>query len=156
MKTRRTTIDLNFLLPEVPDVDDTCVERLEALIGAGSGISRAHVKGEDAKAPKLCLHYDPEVVTLAQVERLAKAAGLQITERFGHAIIPFHFVGGEDAARHIEKRLSGQDGVLGVSVSLPAQVARIEFDRQLISREEIQRLVEGLTDAPKPSRAKSC
>ena len=149
MKTRRTTIDLNFLLPEVPDAEDTCLARLEALIGASNGISRAHVKTEGAKAPKLCLHYDPEVVTLAQVERLAGAAGLQITERFGHAIIPFHLVGGEDAARRIEKGLTRHDGVLNVSVSLPAQVARIEFDRQITSREAIQKQLEGLTKAPK-------
>ncbi len=156
MSLRRTTIDLHFLLPEMPDDDDACVARLEALSAAGRGISRAHVKREGDKPPTLCLHYDPDVVTLAQVERLAKATGLQITERFGHAIIPFRLIGGEDAARRIEKGLAGQKGVLGVSVSLPAQVARIEFDRQVISREAIQRQVEGVTDAPKPSRPKSC
>ncbi len=139
MNLHRTTIDLTSLLPELPDADDACVDRLEALIGEGRGISRAHIHGRDGKTPALCLHYDPEVATLAQVERLARAAGLQITERFGHAIIPFRLIGGEDAARRIEAELSRLDGVLGVSVSLPAQAARVEFDRGIVSQETVER-----------------
>ncbi len=128
----------HLLLPELPDADDACVDRLEAIIGEGRGISRAHIHGQDGKAPALCLHYDPDVVTLAQVERLATAAGLQITQRFGHAIIPFRLMSGEDAARRIETELSRLDGVLGVSVSLPAQAARVEFDRSIVSLETIE------------------
>lgn len=139
MNHHRTAIDLTSLLPELPDADDACVDRLEALIGEGRGISRAHIHSQDGKTPALCLHYDPDVVTLAQIERLAKAAGLQITERFGHAIIPFRLIGGEDAARRIEAELSRVDGVLGVSVSLPAQTARVEFDRGITSLETIER-----------------
>ena len=144
MSLRRTTIDLTSLLPELPDADDACVDRLEAIIGEGRGISRAHIQGQDGKAPALCLHYDPDVVTLAQVERLATAAGLQITERFGHAIIPFRLMSGEDAARRIEAELSRLDGVLGVSVSLPAQAARVEFDRSIVSLETIEQRLKDM------------
>ncbi len=152
MNLHRTTMDLASLLPELPDADDACVDRLEALIGEGRGISRAHIHSRDGKTPALCLHYDPQVVTLAQVERLAKAAGLQITERFGHAIIPFRLVGGEDAGRRIESELSGLDGVLGVSVNLAAQAARVEFDRGIVSLERIQQQLSsmgiGITSRP--------
>ena len=149
MNQHLTTIELDTLLPELPDADDACVARLEALIGEGRGISRAHVLGEDKGTPALCLHYDSDSVTLAQVERLARAAGLRITERFGHAVIPFRLVGGEDAARRIEAGLARQAGVLGVSVSLPAQAARVEFDRSIVSLETIEgRLRDMGTGAP--------
>ncbi|RUL89480.1 heavy metal translocating P-type ATPase [Tautonia sociabilis] len=154
MDSRHTLIDLNSLLPELPGADDACVARLEALIGEGRGISRAHTLRDDGGPATLCLHYDPDVVTLAQVERLARAAGLQITERFGHALLPFRLVGGEDAARRVEAGLARLHGVLGVSVSLPAQAARVEFDRRGVSLEEIERRLRELTDPP--SRDRSC
>lgn len=153
MNHKNITIDLKSLLPDLPDARDACVARLEALIGEGRGISRAHTLSRDGGPSALCLHYDPEVVTLAQVERLARAAGLQITERFGHATIPFRLVGGEDAARRIEAGLARQDGVLGVSVSLPAQAARVEFDRHIISLEEIEQGLKELGAEIPPQEA---
>lgn len=140
----RTRIELSLLLPEIPDARDACVRRLEALIGEDRGITRAHVVGDSKEQPSLCLHYDPAVVTLAQVERLARAAGARITGRFGHAVIPIHLVGGEVVPRRIEAGLRLSDGVLEASVSLPGQVARVEFDRERISPEKIKDALRGL------------
>jgi Cd2+/Zn2+-exporting ATPase len=122
---------------------------LEALIGERQGITRAHIRNRDGEKPALCLHYDPTLVTLAQVERLAKTAGLQLAERFGHAVLPLRLLAGEDAARRIEAELSRLDGILSVSVSLPAQAARVEFDRERVSLERIgQSLLEIAGDTP--------
>lgn len=149
MNDRRTTIDLDELLPELPDSRDGCVERLRELIGAGRGISRAHLIIEkEGGRGSLCVHYDPDVVTLAQVERLARAAGIEIGNRYGHAIIPFRLLGGEDAARRIEAGLAKVDGVLGASVNLPAQAARIEFDRRVVSQAELEERLQELTAPP--------
>lgn len=149
MKTTR--IELGLLLPEVPDAQDACVARLESLIGEKRGITRAHLVGDHPKGATLCLHYDPALTTLPQVERLAKAAGTELTERFGHAVLPIRFVGGEDAARSFESDLSRLDGVLAVSMSLPAQAMRIEFDRRRITLERIETaLLEMGLAAPKP------
>lgn len=156
MTERTTTIDLGILLPELPDARDACVARLTALLGEGREIASAHLvdaQGEGG-GPSLCLHYDPDATTLAQVERLARAAGLQISERYGHAIVPLRIVGGEDSARGVESGLAAMDGVLGVSVSLPAQAARIEFDRRVVSREAVEvRLRELAGRAAPPARA---
>lgn len=158
MPERRTSIDIETLLPDVPDSGDGCVARLEQLLGANRGISHTHLVREDGGQGKLCLHYDPELVTLAQVEGLARAAGLRITERYGHAIVPFRLVGGEDAARRIEAAIARHDGVLGVSVSLPAQAARVEFDRQATSLGAVERALKELTgdtrqDVAEPSES---
>jgi Cd2+/Zn2+-exporting ATPase len=139
-----TRIELPLLLPDVPNEHDACVDRLRALIGDGHGISLVHLAASEGTSPALCLHYDPGVVTLAQVERLARAAGARMTERFGHAVIPIHLVGGEDAARRVEAELAGLDGVTGASVSLPAQLARVEFDRQRASLERVEAALRSL------------
>ena len=135
---KSVAIDLPVLLPDVPDEHDACVERLQALIDGRPGMGRVHVRNDGTGIPALCLHYDPSVVTLAQVERLAHAAGANVTGRFGHALIPIRLVGGEDAARGIEAELSRYEGVLSASVNLPAQVARVEFERGRITPERIR------------------
>jgi len=151
MTERKTTIRLESLLPDLLDARDACVDRLQTLLGDGEGIRRAHLihtGGEDGKGVEFCLHYDPEAVTLAQVERLAKAAGLKITDRYGHVLLPFRLVGGEDAARRLEADLGRMEGVLAVSASLPAQTIRVEFDRRTISAEPIRQRLRELTDKP--------
>jgi Cd2+/Zn2+-exporting ATPase len=139
-----TRIELPLLLPYVPNENDACVDRLRALIGDGQGINRVHLATAEGTNPTLCLHYDPGVVTLAQVERLARAAGARVSEQFGHAVIPIRLVGGEDAARRVEAELAGLDGVIGASVSLPAQLARVEFDRQRASLERVEAALRSL------------
>jgi Cd2+/Zn2+-exporting ATPase len=136
---RTTEIDLPLLLPDVPDQHDACVGRLESLLADRRGISRAHVKQDGDATPTLCVHYDPGVVSLAQVERLARAAGAEVTGRYGHEMVRIRVVGGEDAARRIESELRAVSGVLAASVSLPAQVARVEYDKERTSAKEIAR-----------------
>jgi Zn2+/Cd2+-exporting ATPase len=141
ISTRPATFDLDSLLPDVTDPRDDCIIRLQSLIGEWRGIIRAHVREQGEKPPSLCLHYDPALLTLAQVIDLAKAAGLRITENFGHAVVPFRFLGGEDAARRIEADLSSVDGVISVSASLPAQALRVEFYRRIVSVEAVMRRI---------------
>ncbi|MET0399824.1 MAG: heavy metal translocating P-type ATPase [Longimicrobiaceae bacterium] len=137
--TKTLRIDLPVLLPELPDARDACVHRLEQLIAERREISRTHlVPTEDGGAHALCLHYDPDVVTLAQVERLARAAGAEVTQRYGHAVLPIRAVDGEDAGRRIEGALGAFPGVTAVSVSLPAQRVRVEFDRERTSVDAIR------------------
>ena len=102
------------------------------------GVTRAHVVIGDGAPASLCLHYDPEVLPLAQVERLARSAGARITEQFGHAVLAIRAVDGEDAARRIEDGLRGVGGVLNASVNLAAQAARVEFDRGQVSLDRIR------------------
>ena len=137
MSDRKLKIGLPVLLPDVPDARDACVSRLSALIEGRPGIERVHVVSDDGAA-KLCLHYDPDLLPLAQVERLARDAGAQVSERFGHAIVKLRAIDGEDAARRIDAALLGVRGILNASVNLAAQVARVEFDRTVIQLEEIE------------------
>jgi Zn2+/Cd2+-exporting ATPase len=140
--TNATRIDLPVLLPEVPDARDACVARLESVIRESPGILSTHVvpagPGQEAH---LCLHFDPDVIPLAEVERAARAAGAKVTRRYGHAVLPIRAVDGEDAGRRIESALIGMPGVLTAAVNLPAQRVRVEFDRRRTSRTEIKKVV---------------
>jgi Zn2+/Cd2+-exporting ATPase len=137
--THRTRIELPVLIPEVPDARDACVERLESTIRENPGILSTHVVEEGAsREAHLCLHFDPEVIPLAEVERIARAAGATVAERYGHAVLPIRAVDGEDAGRRIEGALLDEAGVLAASVNLAAQRVRVEFDRQVTSQAAVE------------------
>ena len=146
-------LDLPAVLPDVPDADDGCVSRLESLLVDKTGIERAHLVPPNGGAARLCLHYDPDILTLAQVERYAHAAGIDITGRYGHVVLPLRAIDGEDADRRIEANLLGLDGVLAASVSLPAQRARVEFDRDVTSEAAIASALLGLGYGVTPTPA---
>ena len=143
--TDRARIDLHVLLPEVPDARDACVARLEESVAQIPGITKTHVLvAENGGADLLCLHFDPSVLTLAEVERRARAAGAEIQGRFGHAILPIRAVDSEDAGRRIENALLGTDGVLAASVNLPAQRVGVEFDRRITSQHAVEHVLKDM------------
>ncbi len=124
------TVRLNIpvLLPHAPDAQDGCVGRLVALVRAEPGVSEAHLV-EGAEGPELCIHYDPEVLSLAQVRRRARQAGAQISERFGHLIGRVNGVRHARHARTLEAALVCEPGVLEAALDA-AGALRIEFDRE--------------------------
>jgi len=144
VKSRQTQIEVAVLLPEVADTRDACVKRLEELVGASRGIGRAHVVENSDGGAELCLHYDPDIVTLAQVERLARATGAELQDRFGHALMSLGADLSEDSGRRIEATLADLDGVLETSVNVAARSIRIEFDRERTTEVDLQAVLEDL------------
>ena len=138
---KRVRIELPVLLPEIPDGRDACVQRLQALLSPTRGITGTHLVG-DAGRTLLCLHYDADTITLAEVQGLARTAGAEITERYGHRVWPLHAIAAEDAGRRIEQTLASVDGVIAVSVNLPAQVARVEFERARFRPEGVDQALQ--------------
>lgn len=141
-------IDLPVVLPGVLDAQDACVERTIELLSGRQGITDVHLTPEDGAPAAICLHYDPDLISLARVERLALAAGSQVSEQYGHALLRLRAITGEDGARRIEDGLKAVDGVSSVSVNLAAQEARVEFDRTQTSEDEIRRVVQAMGHAP--------
>ena len=153
MAHQTARIDLPIVLPNVSRVRDECVARLVAMLVNEPGVEAAHVvdpkEGADrdlqtdarAGEAQLCLHYDPERLTLAQVEAFAHAAGAHVTDRFGHVVWPFREVGAEDEGRRLEQIIAELKGVTAVSVNFPGQVARVEFDRRVVEEEQLRAAV---------------
>jgi len=150
--TEKTRIELRLVLPDLPDERDACVARLESRLGRQRGITRGHVVYDDGRPASLCLHYDPDVLSLAEVERVARAAGTEIHDRYGHALLELRAVGAEDAAARIEAAFRSMPGVVGVSASIPAQRVRIEFERDRTSVAKLQAALRELGYASRPPR----
>ncbi|MBV6520383.1 MAG: Cadmium-transporting ATPase [Gemmatimonadaceae bacterium] len=154
-------VDLPLLLPGVEELRDACVSRLVSLLEERDGVESVHVIGpgeapeENAddvqlgsvtvqETARLCLHYDPERLTLAQVRDIVARAGAELTERFAHVVVPFRLVGTEDDGRRLEHGLLALSGVTAASVNLAAQSARIEFDRTFVSLPAVEQRLRQL------------
>jgi Cd2+/Zn2+-exporting ATPase len=145
-------LDLQLVLPGLPS-DDACVDRLERALAAQRGVLRAHVDRENTPIT-LCLHYDPDVLSLAEVERLGKRAGASIGERYRHEILTVDGMDCSDCALVIEHGLRRVDGILAAQASYAAQTVRVEYDGRKSSRAAIEARLRGLGYALRPGRMK--
>jgi Cd2+/Zn2+-exporting ATPase len=130
---------LDLLLPDLPDVQDACVSRLRGLVAAQEGVSLAHATTDGRS---ICIHFDPERITLSEVGRLVKAAGAELARQYGHLSISLEGAIEEDAGRGIEDLLRQQPGVLEVSASVSARLVRVEFDRRVIGADAVVRTIQ--------------
>lgn len=140
--TQTVRIELHLLLPEIPDHRDACVARLEARLGRERGLTSGQVVSEDGERAYLSVNYEPAVISLAEVERLARAAGAEIHDQYGHIDLKIRAVTSEDAASEIEAALRAVPGVVGASVSLAGQLARVEFERRRTSVVQLQKVLD--------------
>ncbi|GAA5232029.1 heavy metal translocating P-type ATPase [Verticiella sediminum] len=129
--TEKLRLDIPLVLPDVDSAADRCVSRLTAELVGRDGVESAHVvPADDGGAAQLCVHYDPAVLPLPRIRELVRAAGAQITQRYGHALwrldIPH-----QRRADTIAERLRELPGVLEAQASASGLV-RVEFDRARI------------------------
>jgi Cd2+/Zn2+-exporting ATPase len=148
--TQRLKLDIGILLPEVTDTRDECVARLIAALEAQPGVTQAHITESGGKEAVLCLHFDPQQLSVEEVAKLAEISGASIARKYGHAVFPLRVVAGEDAFLRIERALRDVPGVLTAAVSMASQMARVEFDREQTSAELIQRAIVESGYAPTP------
>ena len=135
--TEKLRLDLPLLLPDM-DAGDACVSLLTDELAHTRGVSEAHiVQSEDGKA-KLCLHYDPDLVTLAKIQRLARDAGARVTSRYRHEAIPVESIPAADAAASLTDVLRGLPGMLHANVNYAAGMAYVAYDNEKLSRTEIE------------------
>ena len=87
----------------------------------------------------LCIHYDPNLISLAAVKRIAEEAGSELRNGYHHEQIPFSGLDSADSATMIAKELEGMDGMLHASVSYAAGLAIVAYDTKVVSLEQIQR-----------------
>ncbi|HAH49696.1 hypothetical protein [Gimesia sp.] len=76
----RKNIDL--VLPSVSDIRDACVQRLTELLTAKEGIETTHATDNKGMSQdQICIHYDPERLSLGEVRELAKRYTTRQTAR---------------------------------------------------------------------------
>lgn len=142
--TNATTLQLDIpvLLPDAPDAADACTARLLAELTGREGVTWVHVLGADADQPaKLCIHYNPDVVSLGRIKEIAEGVGAQVTQRFGHVIWQLEGITSAGRARTVTDYLLGQPGVQEAAVSAGGAV-RIEFDRTGTAEPDLRRTLD--------------
>lgn len=83
----KVKIDLPILLPDVPDSDDPCISRLVGALENREGITYAHVKPGGKNESVLCIHFNPDVITLQRIKNIARVTGAQLNDQFGHLMV---------------------------------------------------------------------
>ncbi|MCB0132985.1 MAG: hypothetical protein KDD78_19120, partial [Caldilineaceae bacterium] len=128
-------IELNILLPDMDD-GDACVTFLTDRLAPNRGVDHLHFVRKNGST-SLCIHYDPSLISLAQVERLAETAGAQVTSQYRHEWIPFSGLTSADSADLLSERLSRLAGILHANVNYAAQCAFVAYDTDQLSREAV-------------------
>jgi Cd2+/Zn2+-exporting ATPase len=134
---KKLQIKIPLILPEVPDEKDQCVDKLIQQLQGKDGLEKVHVADQtDNGVPQLCFHYDPEVISIDLIQKLAEQTGAEITEKFGHKLIEVEGIRHTRHARNIERNLRNKAGILEASVSGSGMV-RLEFDSTKMDEAEI-------------------
>jgi Cd2+/Zn2+-exporting ATPase len=130
-------LDIPMLLPEIEDSCDDCVTQLERVLKSRKGIHRVHVKREQ-EPTQLCLHFDPNLVSLTAVERMARDAGSHLTQRYRHERIPFTGMDVADAAESLARYLEKLPGMLHASINYAAGLAFVAYDTQELTQAQVE------------------
>lgn len=136
-------LEIPVLLPEVEDEKDQCVQRLLEQISSHRGIEKAHVDRKNDHA-YFCLHYDQNLVSFVQLQRLAERAGAKVSKLYRHETLNITNMDCSDCATSIEHILGRIDGILAVSVNYAAEKLRIEYYTELISHKDVIRHITSL------------
>ena len=138
----KTQIEIELLLPGLHSRDQ-CVQRLQGLIEAKHGIGKAHIQELNGKETgSICIHFDPNLVSVGEVKQLASQAGLQLSDRYGHLLLKTSSMNVRQA-RRVAAQLLKVKGVLDAGVSADG-VIRIEFAKEMTSESAVRNAVEQL------------
>lgn len=155
---KKTKVNLDLILPDVPDEKDACVKRIIGDLEGRQGIEKVHVVPEtESSKAQLCFHYDPGTISVEKVEKLAEQSGAKITERYHHLLVEVDGLRHQRQTRLVETALHGKLGILSASASLSGMLM-VEYDTSLVKKEEVYELIkkEGLevrkTEDSKPAK----
>lgn len=151
--TTDTQLDLNTVLPEALDEKDACVRRLTVGLQAREGVISAHVKEGEAAA-QLCVHFEPDIISLQRIRELALSLGARVDSDFGHLSLDVDGVSRPARAQLLEQRLRNTAGIAEAHVSPTGSVA-VEYFADQTSDPAIVDLLERFGTPPRTSRPRA-
>jgi len=142
-------LDLPIVLPTVPNAKDACVDRLTASLREQTGIHKAHVVAATNGEPdRLCIHYDPDAISLPRIRQRARSLGTELTDQYGHLSWSVRGISHPRRARTIARRLRQIEGVLEAEASAAEQI-RVEYDRSVTSEDAIREMLRSMNVRPR-------
>ncbi len=136
MADKTVEIDIPLLMPEIEDGNDDCLIRLQDGLRGCHGVSHVHLNRETAP-PSLCVHFDPNLVSLGTVRRLAQETGSGLANRYRHERIPFEGMDHADEAPFVRRKLESLPGMLHADVSYAAGLIFLAYDTEVLRPETI-------------------
>lgn len=115
-------LETEIVLPGL-DADDACLQRLVDRLREQKGVAQAHVHEQ-----RLCLHYDPNLISVQQLQKLGQETGAAILERYEHRLLTITDLAQGTNVSHIEAAIKSLPGVTHAGVSYAAQTMKVEFD----------------------------
>lgn len=147
-----TQLDLKTVLPEALDEQDACVQTLTDGLQARDGVIDAHVKRADGtEAAQLCVHFEPDIISLGRIRELAVSLGARVDSDFGHLSLDVAGISRPARAQLLEQRLRGLDGVAEAHVSATGSVT-VEYLADRTSEKAIKDLLERFGTPPRAGR----
>jgi Cd2+/Zn2+-exporting ATPase len=151
--TEHVRLDLPLVLPGIPDEADRCVARLLADLKARNGVREAHVVGASGDEPaKLCLHYDPDIISLPRIKEAAHSSGASLTSRFGHLLWQVDGIAHQRRARTVAEHLCRLPGVVEAEATASGTL-RVEYDREKIDETQIRKALADIGVTTRASAA---
>ena len=147
MTEQTIQLDLTLVAPALTTECDDCWTRLLNSLQTARGGLKAHLL-TDKQPAQLCLHYDPNLVTLAQLERMATESGSAFTDRYLHEQIPFVGMDAADSAETLAATLNQLDGMLHANVNYAAGLAFVAYDSVNLQRTTIFNTIRSMGVRP--------
>ncbi len=126
---------------------DGCLTCLKDALLSRKGITHVHLE-ENGSNPLLCIHYNPNLVNLSAVQRMAIKAGTSISDRYKHDQIPFDGMDRADEAPILRRELEQIPGMLHAEVNYAAGLAYVAYDSDALKLETITETLTGMGIIP--------
>ena len=137
-------LDLPIVLPNVPDAKDACVGRLTESLREQAGVHKAHVVAATNGEPdRLCIHYDPDAISLPRIRQRVRGLGTELTDQYGHLSWAVEGISHPRRARTIARRLRQVEGVVEAEASAAERI-RVEYDRSATSEDAIRDVLRSM------------
>jgi len=128
-------LEIPVLLPESGECE-RCIARLQEGLLTHKGVEKAHIVQQQEMA-LLCLHYDPNFISLKELEDAARQEGIAIERRFRHELLEIEGMDCADCARTLERGVAGLEGAIYVAVNFAAARMRVEYEADRLTRADI-------------------
>ncbi len=147
LQEKTVEVEATLVLPDIEDETDECLVRFGDALRARKGIVHVHLE-RDQQPLRVCIHYDPQRISLETVQRMAREVGGQLMARYRHDRIPFEGMRRADEAPALRRALERLPGMLHADVNYAAGLAFVAYDREVLSPEQIAAAMQALDIHP--------
>ena len=120
----------------VKDDCEHCLDELQRVLSTRNGIEKVHLSGD-----KIFLHFDPNLVSVSSLERMARELGGELESRFRHERFRLLSQHSGDLAPGLEQQLKEHEGIFHANVNTAASSISVAFDATLITVDDVLKLL---------------